>query len=139
METPKDIVMKCGCTSGSQRYIRETDSYVPSCITHNCIEIMEEADIPSLEGRKSRCSNCGREVDSSWHLPFFEYGGHALSAPRWLLTVRNDLLHILWKNEVWRGPKDIKDTIGTWIDTCNRMIKEQSTVDKHYCGCAGWD
>ena len=28
---------------------------------------------PSLEGRKARCRYCGRERDSNYDLPFFEY------------------------------------------------------------------
>lgn len=59
------LLMKCGHTANA-----ETSTGQPCCIICGCTEIMPK---PDLTGRKARCSFCGKEVDSNYNLPFFEY------------------------------------------------------------------
>lgn len=63
-------MMKCGHAANG------TKGDKPVCVI--CYGISEGADVvddapPSLEGRKSKCSDCGRWAHSSNELPFFEY------------------------------------------------------------------
>ena len=37
------------------------------------VERIVEGETDGLEGRKARCTWCGRVVDSKWSLPFFAY------------------------------------------------------------------
>jgi hypothetical protein len=62
-------VMACGHSAQGH-----TSDGKPVCVI--CAPIpaayvkVERAD---LTGRKARCSDCGREVDSNYDLPFFEF------------------------------------------------------------------
>lgn len=59
------VLMKCGHTANAETYDGR-----PYCIICGCEEIMPK---PDLTKRKARCSFCGKEVDSDYNLPFFEY------------------------------------------------------------------
>ncbi|MEM2125020.1 MAG: hypothetical protein QXQ53_01320 [Candidatus Methanosuratincola sp.] len=64
------VMMRCGhvalATDGEGRPI------CPMCV--GIVEgATEVAEVPSLVGRKARCTACGREVDSDLNLPFFGY------------------------------------------------------------------
>ena len=66
----KKIFMKCGHIANA--FINGK----PICII--CLGLKKEAtqidyDRPNLQGRKARCNQCGKEVDSNFNLPFFEY------------------------------------------------------------------
>ena len=59
-------LMKCGHTANA-----ETSDGKPCCVICACFELAEKQ--PSLQGRKAKCSYCGKIVDSNYNLPFFEY------------------------------------------------------------------
>lgn len=65
------ILMKCGHTA--QGINERTQK--PVCVICNCEEVAEE--VPSLEGRKARCTYHGRKCmsqkPSAYNLPFFEH------------------------------------------------------------------
>jgi len=138
MSKENPVVMSCGCTANSQIFIHETGECVPSCVIHECTTIQNT--IPSLEERTSRCSSCGKTEPSNWNLPFFEYQGDPLSAPSWILEVRNLLLTTTWKYDYKTiTDEETRNLILHWIQTSNRILKEKSLGDIHYCGCRGWD
>ncbi len=58
-------LMKCGHLGYGK-----TKDNKPYCIICHCDKVSEEK--PSLTGRTARCSQCGKEVPSSYKLPFFE-------------------------------------------------------------------
>ena len=58
-------LMKCGHTANAQ-----TLSGEPCCAICNCYEIKNKE---SLDGRKAKCSSCGKIVDSEYDLPFFRF------------------------------------------------------------------
>ena len=62
-------LMKCGHASNAK-----TADGKPCCVICGCAEVVREAKgTEGLEGRKSKCPECGRIEDSHWGLPFFEY------------------------------------------------------------------
>ena len=67
-----DILMKCGHTANST-IIDDAGNKLPACVICCCTEV--DNNRPSLEGRKARCCDCGKLVDSDWKLPFFKYKG----------------------------------------------------------------
>lgn len=60
-----NVLMKCGHTANAE------SNGKPCCVICDCFEIDENK--PDLTGRKARCSYCGKQVDSNFNLPFFEY------------------------------------------------------------------
>jgi len=68
-------IMKCGCVAmGSCSRLNgvEYNPPIPSCITHDCIEVAPAA--PDLTGRVATCGlNCKSQRPSSLDLAFFEY------------------------------------------------------------------
>lgn len=62
----KKFIMKCGHIANA-----ETPDGKPACAICGCFDIADEQ--PILRNRKARCSYCGKEVDSNFNLPFFEF------------------------------------------------------------------
>lgn len=68
-------VMKCGHTANAKKL----GTKEPVCLI--CLGRTKDAEIvdreatgtEGLEGRKARCPYCGKERDSKWELPFFDY------------------------------------------------------------------
>lgn len=60
------VMMKCGHVA-----ISIDSNGNPCCPMCDCYEI--ENKEPILQGRKARCIYCGKIVDSSNSLPFFQY------------------------------------------------------------------
>ena len=71
MNTP---MMKCGHAANAM--VKTHDGEKPCCAICTGPEafIVDDAP-PSLDGRKSKCAQCGKIVDSRTDLPFFEYRG----------------------------------------------------------------
>lgn len=78
----KIYLMECGHVAQAQD--RERKPVCAICLgTRNDSKsriVRKEIDLDKpgseregLEGRKARCSDCGKVVDSSWNLPFFAY------------------------------------------------------------------
>lgn len=62
-------MMACGHSANAK--MRTPDGDVPACAI--CFTT-EQKPLPDLTNRRSRCGyGCGRETDSSFNLPFFEY------------------------------------------------------------------
>jgi len=62
--------MKCGHVS--QGLDRDGNYACKLCYPRpDSLIIVKE--MPSLEGRKAKCSDCGKIVESSYDLPFFKY------------------------------------------------------------------
>ncbi len=65
------VLMKCGHTANATY----GEDNKPCCLI--CAPKPEAFEVitklPDLTGRKARCSDCGKIVDSNWNLPFFEY------------------------------------------------------------------
>jgi len=139
-------MMKCGCAAQGLRHMSD-GSKVPSCITHDCIEVA--AVTPDLTGRKARCayygkttarrgsygggnecnygqseaSRCTCEQPSSPNLPFFEHCGPESREAAKCRCGYYESAHV--PNSVCKcrkfepaGPREF---------------------DKFYCGCQGWD
>lgn len=89
------VVMACGCTSHAKR--KTEDGYVPACIVHDCIEVLD--DQPDLIGRTAFCAyGKHAEKPSSPELPFFEYHGPGSASARELCECRKhrSLHHPTW-------------------------------------------
>lgn len=78
----EEILMKCGHVANGT-----TMDGKPYCVICNCGEMQEVK--PSLEGRKAKCTWCGREILSDYNLPFFknkpneEYDGYYCGCGGW--------------------------------------------------------
>lgn len=59
------VMMACGHTANGTLANGE-----PCCAICSCTEVVKK---PLLEGRKARCSYCGKETDSNYGLAFFEF------------------------------------------------------------------
>lgn len=59
------VTMKCGHTANAERNGK------PYCVICGCDEVQEEK--PNLDGRKAKCSWCGKITDSSTTLAFFRH------------------------------------------------------------------
>lgn len=127
----EEKLLKCGHSPNARRMFNDGTS-VPCCAICDCEEFAEE--IPDLTGRKARCG-CGREVDSSFDLAFFEYGGDIQSADQELVKQRNAILREDWSNH----GEDAKEAKQALLKIINKKIRESSTKDRYYCGCRGWD
>ena len=72
-------LMKCGHTANAvMKFPNSEDTGeidIHCCVI--CVGLTKDAKIimdkPNIEGRKSKCSDCGKIADSKWSLPFFEY------------------------------------------------------------------
>lgn len=142
------VMMKCGCASQATRRM-EDGSRVPSCITHDCIEVAGAP--PDLTGRKARCAyysrptsprgsygggnecnygqdkaaRCTCEQPSALGLPFFEYQGAGSR------EATQKCKHCGYY-EVAHGPNS--------NCRCKKFeAKGPHEFDKFYCGCHGWD
>lgn len=141
-------LMKCGCAAQAHRVLKD-GSRVPSCPTHDCIEIApEQAD---LTGRIARCAYHGKrtsprgsygggnecnygqskapvctcEQPSSRDLPFFEYCGEG----------SRDSTHCKHC-----GYYEVAHTGERGSRACRKFeARGASLIDKFYCGCHGWD
>lgn len=61
-------MMACGHASNA------TCDGGPACAICGCTTPLRlVSGTEGLEGRKAKCSSCGRETDSKWELPFFEH------------------------------------------------------------------
>lgn len=65
----KKLVMECGHTANGESLDGE-----PVCAICMCTDIDENIKV-DLHGRKAKCSECGKIVDSKFGLPFFQYRG----------------------------------------------------------------
>lgn len=62
------FMMACGHASNA------TSDGGPACAICGCTTPLRQVSgKEGLEGRKAKCSSCGRETDSKWELPFFEH------------------------------------------------------------------
>lgn len=62
------FMMECGHASNA------TFKGGPACAICGCTTpLCEVSGSDGLEGRRARCSDCSRETDSRWELPFFEH------------------------------------------------------------------
>lgn len=60
-------MMACGHASNA------TCDGGPACAICGCTTPLRlVSGMEGLEGRRAKCSSCGRETDSKWELPFFE-------------------------------------------------------------------
>lgn len=137
-------LMKCGCVAQGVRTATDGVKHnpVPSCITHDCIEV---ADVkPDLADRMAKCSysherparnqRLGKSpVPSSFDLAFFEYQG----------VGSREATDIC----VCGYAKVAHDNNG---GTCPEMSRTRPAsrkfspkgpqqFDRFYCGCFGWD
>lgn len=126
------ILLKCGCVANAIRTMPD-GTQKPSCVIHECDEPIEKVD---LEGRKAKCKSCGKIVDSSYDLAFFQLNGDDSSAPQNLLNIRNATLRSYWK---MKDDHPDKTETKKMIDHLNKEIHRLITRDSYYCGCNGWD
>lgn len=59
-------LMKCGHVANGKTFDGK-----PICVICNCVEAAETK--PNPDGRKAKCYWCGKEVESSFNLPFFKF------------------------------------------------------------------
>jgi hypothetical protein len=128
-----ELLLKCGHTANAIETLPD-GTQKPSCVICLCNEPAD--DVPGLEGRKARCAFCGKEVDSSYKLAFFEYGGDVTSvSDQIFVATRSKLLPFIWKEK----DKVKKQKMHEVLLRINQKIKESATRDSYYCGCRGWD
>lgn len=66
-------LMECGHVANAT-----DDNGNPACVICGCFAVRRVIDVSKeptagLEGRKARCADCGKEHESKWTLPFFQY------------------------------------------------------------------
>ena len=109
------VMMKCGCVSMSvcsSRGGKTFDPPIPSCLTHDCLEI---SDTPNLEGRTAVCAYFGKRK------PKRRYA--------------NDEC-----NHSCRG-KDFCEcgSVKSSLDLAFFKHRPDMGQDYFFCGCFGWD
>jgi hypothetical protein len=128
MNTP---MMKCGHAANAS--IRTPEGDKPCCAICNGPEAFTIDAPPSLDGRKSKCAQCGKIVDSKVDLPFFEYRGPG-----------SNRATKMCKCGYYKTAHD-EDPAGRRIN----VVKQGKCpgfephggyeFDSHYDGCRGWD
>lgn len=118
------VMMKCGHSSEGAY---DTKTGNPVCVT--CVgftPLAEEVDEspPDISGRRSRCTMCGREVDSSFNLPFFEYCGPGSYDASMCKCGYAEVAH---------------GRPGSACKCKKYAPRGDRGYDFHYDGCRGWD
>jgi hypothetical protein len=126
------ILLKCGCVANATKTMPD-GTQKPSCFVHLCDEPIENID---LTGRIAKCASCGKIVESSYNLAFFQLNGDETSAPKNLLNIRNATLRSYHK---MKNDHPDKTQTRNMIQYLNNQIRALSTRDLFYCGCNGWD
>ncbi len=163
-------MMACGCAAATTCSARNGVTYdppIPSCFTHNCIEIAEVA--PDLTGRRARCSyfgkggfshyecnyakqtgctrrECACEMPSGTALPFFKYHGpgshEALDRCKhcnfWESAHSWHAVESTIRSS-WRRPRDMTSVVAKTRACAHFDPLGDVGFDSFYCGCAGWD
>ena len=108
------VLMKCGCvamTVCSKKDGVVYDPTVPSCLTHDCLDI--EAAPPDLSGRRTRCDYFGRGGFRNYECNYRARTG--CSRQQCMCELPSDLALPFF------------------------IYKPAAKWDRFYCGCAGWD
>jgi hypothetical protein len=155
-EIQKNIVKICVCQNGHR--CQGTDANgEPACVI--CVGLpgyqIKTIDF-DFTGRKAYC-HCGKEVDSSPNLAFFEIGGCIKRAPEELLKIKRDAWDIQDKILRTKLTLEVADVIHGRLALASSLpilrqgkaaIKEHDKAmaacknnapDSFYCGCDGWD
>ena len=124
-DTPPTLT--CGCTANA---VSGLDGH-PTCVIHQCSEIVQR---PDLTDRVATCSDCGSMVLSSFNLPFFKYQGPgSREATEMCRCGFHQVAHTpeaLAKAEASGYPRTCREF---------RPNPEGRQTDSYYCGCRGWD
>lgn len=121
-------MMRCGHVANA------TSNGKPVCVI--CYGIAAGADEVAeqqlnLEGRKAKCS-CGRTVDSSTSLPFFEFKGEGSRFATGICKCGyHECAHHYSESRVCKDPVECPHGGFT--------PRGPAEFDSFYCGCRGWD
>lgn len=121
-------LMKCGHIAQGHDENNNPICVICFGITQNALIVVEENNIPSLEGRKAKCTYCGNIRDSSYDLAFFEYHGNG--SYNAINSCKNCRYYEVAHNS---DSRNINKNI------CDNFEPIGDTIDIYYCGCRGWD
>lgn len=117
-------MMKCGHAANGIN----TKTGTPCCVI--CVGLDPGAEIiaesPNLAGRKAKCGDCDRVVDSNESLAFFEYKGEGSRRALEICTCGYS--------------KTAHEITNVENGSCSNFTPHGAyEYDSYYCGCRGWD